>query len=95
MSHLFQSLGAGMDAWRNTSKAWQDFVGHYLTDLLTDEAVNIIEKHNTENPLYLQVAHAAPHAGNEGNKFEVRDIAENDKMFSHISDTYRRLFAGL
>ena len=92
---MFQQLGAGMDAWYNTSKAWQDFVGHYLTDLLTDKAINIIKTHDTEKPLYLQVAHGAPHTGNTGTELQVRDIPTNDKMFSHIEDTRRRLFAGM
>lgn len=93
--HVTKDHWAGMDAWRNTSEAWQEFVGHYLTDLLTDEAVNIIKRHNAEKPLYLQVAHAAPHTGNMGNDMEVRDIAENERMFPHIADTNRRLYAGM
>lgn len=93
--HATSYLGAGMDAWRNTSKAWQEFVGHYLTDLLTNEAISIIKKHDIKKPLYLQIAHAAPHAGNKGTKMEVRDITANEKMFPHIADTERRLYAGM
>ena len=95
MRILFQFLGSGIDTLRNTSDAWQDFEGHYLTDRLTEEAVHIIKRHDTNKPLYLQVAHAAPHAGNPGNTLQVRDIVENDKMFSHIADPRRRMFAGM
>ena len=45
--------------------AWDSF-GRYLTDLYTDEAVNIIREHDREEkPLFLVLAHHAVHSANE------------------------------
>ncbi|XP_046668442.1 arylsulfatase B-like [Homalodisca vitripennis] len=86
---------AGIDAWRNGSGAWQEFSGHYLTDLLTEEAVSIIRSHESQKPLYLQVALSAPHTANPGNKFEVSNLSQNEGEHHYITDVYRRLYAGM
>jgi hypothetical protein len=33
-----------------------------ITDLLTNEAVRLIENHPTDQPLFLKINHYAPHA---------------------------------
>jgi arylsulfatase B len=36
----------------------------YATDMLTKEAISVIENSGKENPFFLIVNHLAPHAGN-------------------------------
>jgi hypothetical protein len=69
-----------------------DLSGRYATDVFTDEAVNIIEEHDTSSPLFLYLAHLACHAGNIGKLLE----APNDAIdkFGHIMEPNRKTFAG-
>ena len=60
----FLQDGWGYDFRRNLSVAWEDY-GHYATDLFTDEAVSIIQKHSdaaNASPLFLYLAHLAVHS---------------------------------
>jgi arylsulfatase B len=46
--------------------SWSDF-GTYATDLFTDEAEKVIERHSNVSdgrPLFLYLAHLAVHSGN-------------------------------
>ena len=77
---------------RNMTVAW-DARGKYSTDLFTEEAVNIIERHDTEKgPLFLYLAHLAPHTGNPEEPFQAPD--EEIAKFAHIEDPERRMYAG-
>ena len=74
--------------------AW-DLVGRYATDVLTDEAVRIIQGHDVSSlgpPLFLYLAHLAVHSGNRG-KFLEAPQPEIDK-FTHIIDPNRKTYAG-
>jgi hypothetical protein len=74
--------------------AW-DLAGRYATDVLTDEAVRLIQGHDVSPlgpPLFLYLAHLAVHAGNRG-KFLEAPQPEIDK-FSHITDPNRKTYAG-
>ncbi|XP_021915734.1 arylsulfatase B-like, partial [Zootermopsis nevadensis] len=54
----------GYDMRRDLEVA-QDARGHYSTDLFTDEAVSIINRHDpTNSSLFLYLAHLAPHDPN-------------------------------
>lgn len=72
----------------------QDARGHYSTDLFTDEAVSIINRHDpTNSSLFLYLAHLAPHAGN----YETPLQAPQDAIerFAYIRDPNRRKYAGI
>jgi len=60
----------------------------YATDLFTDEALKIIESHETFRPLYLQISHLAVHAPLEG----PHDYTY-DQRFMHIREPERRKYA--
>ncbi|XP_054273511.1 arylsulfatase B-like [Macrosteles quadrilineatus] len=86
----------GIDSRRNNAGAWEEFVGRYATDLFAEEATSIIKSHDvTDGPLFLQVALSAPHTGNKGSEFEVRNLAENERQHYYIKDLHRRLYAGM
>lgn len=70
-----------------------DLHGKYSTDIFTQESIDIINKHNTSNPLFLYIAHAAVHSANPYNPLPVED-SEVIK-FRHIKDYYRMRFAGI
>jgi hypothetical protein len=74
--------------------AW-DLAGRYATDVLTDEAVRIIQGHDVSTvgpPLFLYLAHLAVHAGNRG-KFLEAPQPEIDR-FRHVTDPNRKTYAG-
>jgi hypothetical protein len=67
--------------------------GQYSTDLFTNEAVHIIQTHDSEKgPLFLYLAHLAPHTGNPEEPFQAPD--EEVAKFAHIEDPERRVYAG-
>ncbi|XP_054267783.1 arylsulfatase B-like isoform X1 [Macrosteles quadrilineatus] len=82
----------GFDLHRDTAPAWE-YSGKYATDLFTDEAVDIIQKHNKESPLFLYLAHLAVHAGNRGKYLEAPQ--EFVDRFQHIKDPNRRTYAAM
>jgi hypothetical protein len=81
----------GLDMRRNFSVAY-DLHGKYTTDVITEEAVRLIQTHNTTTPLFLYVAHAAVHSANPYNPLPAADI--DVAQFSHIENYNRRKFAG-
>lgn len=82
----------GYDMRRNMSLAY-DCYGKYTTDLFTAEAVEIINEHNTSQPLFLYLAHLAVHSGNPYAPLQAPE--EVVKKFSYIEDENRRKFAGM
>lgn len=77
---------------RNMEVDWTAF-GKYSTDLFTDEAVNIIHSHNKSSPLFLYLAHVAPHAATFEDPLQV-PVGEENK-FSYLKNLQRRLYAGI
>ena len=71
-----------------------DYPEGYFTDIITEEADDVIRNHNKEIPLYLQIAHLAPHSSDNKDPLEVRDINEMNFHFGHIRDIKRRKYAG-
>lgn len=55
---------AGRDIRRNEEGAWRSTYGKYLTHLLTEEAINVIDNHEGSEGLLMIVAEAAVHATN-------------------------------
>lgn len=66
--------------------------GKYSTDIFTDEAVRLIRHHDTEQPMFMYMAHLAPHTGNIKNPLQAPD--EDVARFSYIADPERRVYAG-
>ncbi|XP_068081821.1 arylsulfatase B [Anabrus simplex] len=83
---------SGFDLRRNLTSAW-DLVGRYATDVFTDEAVRLIQNHDVRDPLFLYMAHLAPHAGNKGKLLEAPQSVIN--KFNYIADPNRRSYAAM
>ncbi|KAJ9574805.1 hypothetical protein L9F63_008030 [Diploptera punctata] len=83
----------GLDLHRNETPVW-DMAGKYATDMFTDEAVNQIENHDTNTPLFLYLAHLACHAGNWGQNLQAPNELVNSK-FNYIIDPNRRVYAAM
>lgn len=64
----------------------------YATQLFTEEAVKIIKNRDSSKPLYLQINHVAPHAGNSDDPLQAptEDIAR----YNYILDGNRKKLAG-
>jgi hypothetical protein len=71
--------------------AW-DLDGQYATDVFTEEAVRIIQEHDSTTPLFLYLSHLAVHAGNAGKLLEAPQ--EVIDKFRHIPEPNRRTYAG-
>ncbi len=81
----------GYDMRRNMEVDWSAR-NKYSTDVFNDEAVNIILNHNNSQPLFLYLAHAAPHAGTYEDPLQAPE--EEIRKFAHIRDPHRRIYAG-
>lgn len=81
----------GFDMRRNLSVAW-DTSGQYSTDLFTNEAVRLIKEHDASQPMFLYLAHLAPHKGNQNQLLRAPD--EEIAKFAYILDPERRVQAG-
>lgn len=72
----------------------QDARGRYSTDLFTDQALNIINRHDhNKSSLFLYLSHLAPHAGNYENPLQAPEDAI--ERFGYIRDPKRRTYAGI
>ncbi|XP_030763576.1 arylsulfatase I-like [Sitophilus oryzae] len=90
--HATYTSEYGYDMRRNMTVDW-DAKGKYTTTLLTEEAVKNIRQHNTDNPLFMYLAHLAPHAGNDWDPLQAPD--EEIAKFAHIQDPERRIYAAM
>nr|WBB28744.1 sulphatase [Yponomeuta cagnagella] len=81
----------GLDLYENLNPV-EDTKGH-LSDVLTDRAVQLIREHDTSEPLYLQLSHAAPHAG--GGLVSLQAAPASIDSNDHIAHSARRLYAGM
>ncbi|GAB6025102.1 hypothetical protein CHUAL_010534 [Chamberlinius hualienensis] len=89
---LESSDNVGFDMRRNMSVAW-DTVNKYSTNLFTDEAISVINNHDTSQPLFLFLSELAVHAGNSYDTIQAP--AEYIARFPYIEDLKRRKFAGV
>lgn len=60
--HYSKGIRAGRDIRRNEEGVWGECYGHYLTDVLTKEAVRVISQHPGQGGLFLVLSHAAVHS---------------------------------
>ncbi|GFW13553.1 arylsulfatase B [Trichonephila clavipes] len=67
--------------------------GRYATEVFTERALDIISSHNESDPLFLYMAHLAPHTGNEYMPLQA-PITYTSRN-SHIQDSKRRMYAGM
>ncbi|XP_028030981.1 arylsulfatase B-like [Bombyx mandarina] len=81
----------GLDLFENTHPV-DNQTGH-LTDIITDQAIQIIRNHDINKPLYLHVCHAAPHAG--GGLVHLQTPEDTINANDHIAHSARRLYAGM
>ncbi|KAL4228922.1 hypothetical protein ACF0H5_011963 [Mactra antiquata] len=83
----------GID-WRRNLNLVRNETNMYSTDLFTLEAVDIINKHNTSEPLFLYLPHQAVHRGNiDGDPLQAPQHYVD--RFLHIKNYHRRLYAGM
>lgn len=79
----------------DTSKKLEPYNNdQYFTDFVTEHATDLIKNHDKENPLYLQVSHLAPHASENVDRIEVKDMSKVNKTLGYIPDVNRRKYAG-
>ncbi|PNF27139.1 hypothetical protein B7P43_G08558 [Cryptotermes secundus] len=83
---------SGHDFRRNMDTAW-NLEGQYATEVFTEEALRIIEQHDTGKPLFLYLSHLAVHAGNTGKLLEAPQEIIN--TFRHIKEPNRRTYAAM
>ena len=83
----FTKERGGLLDWQRDSKFFKE--DGYYTTLIGNEAVNIIENHDTSKPLFLYVASLAPHAPYQAPKEAV------DAYKGTIGDEKRRTYAAM
>ncbi|XP_030372057.1 arylsulfatase B [Scaptodrosophila lebanonensis] len=80
--------------FRSNLQVSHEHVGEYLTDVLTEAAVQLIDQHNaTAKPLFLLLSHLAPHAANDDQPMQAP--AEELAQFAYIKDETRRYYAAM
>ncbi|XP_047022719.1 arylsulfatase B-like [Helicoverpa zea] len=82
---------AGLALFRNQTPAWD--VEGYITDIYTEQATSIINKHDTSSPLFLMVAHNAPHASNDGALLQAPH--DTVREMRYVESPQRRIFAAM
>uniref|UniRef100_A0A1I8MGB3 Sulfatase N-terminal domain-containing protein n=1 Tax=Musca domestica TaxID=7370 RepID=A0A1I8MGB3_MUSDO len=92
MSKMPTNFSLGYDFQRNMDLECPP-EGSYVTDLLTQEAEDIILRNSGTKPLFLLVSHLATHAGNDDNPLQAP--LEEIEKFSYISDVKRRTYAAM
>lgn len=67
--------------------------GIYATNLFGDVAVETIQKHNTDKPMFMYLSHLAPHAANYFDQLQAPE--EDIAKFMYIKDEKRRKYAAM
>ena len=81
-THVFQSA---LDWQRNGEVAIEE---GYVTDLLTDEAVRLLNEHPTDKPFFLDLSYSAPHT-------PLQAPEEAMAEYAHIEDYNRQRYAAM
>ncbi|XP_025163968.1 arylsulfatase I isoform X2 [Harpegnathos saltator] len=89
--YSYQNM-SGYDMHRGDNPAY-GLNAEYATDLFTDEAMKIIQRHEPPRPLYLQISHLAVHAPIESPDDDHRN--SNRERFKHIPEVNRRNYASM
>ncbi|XP_005176718.1 arylsulfatase B-like [Musca domestica] len=92
MSKMPTNFSLGYDFRRNMELEYPP-EGSYVTNLLTQEAEDIILRKSGTEPLFLLVSHLATHASNDDDPLQA-PLEEMEK-FSYISDVKRRTYAAM
>ncbi|XP_017072252.1 arylsulfatase B [Drosophila eugracilis] len=95
-SYEQKSKGYNGHDFRDNLKSTHDQVGKYVTDVLTDAAVQEIEDHGSKNesqPLFLLLNHLAPHAANDDDPMQAP--ADELAHFSYIQNETHRYYAAM
>lgn len=91
--HTAEEKGmVGLDMRRNFDVAF-DLHGKYTTDVITQEAVKIIQTRNVSQPLFLYLAHTAVHTSNSYSPLPAPDNTVAN--IRNIDDFNRRKFAAM
>lgn len=94
--HNLQMVGKnyskGFDMWDGLRPAYES-VGNYSTVLITDKAIDYIEKYTSDKPIFMYLAHEAPHSGND--KQLLQAPQEVIDRFAYISDPNRKIYAAM
>ncbi|XP_052844509.1 arylsulfatase B isoform X2 [Drosophila gunungcola] len=95
-SYEQKSNGYNGHDFRDNLKPSHDQVGHYVTDVLTDAAIQEIEDHGSKNnsqPLFLLLSHLAPHAANDDSPMQAPD--DELAQFEYIRNETHRYYAAM
>lgn len=85
LDYFTHERDGGLDWHRNDQAVREE---GYTTVLIGDEAVRLIEKHDTDRPLFLYVAFNAPHS-------PLQALEEHLHRYRHIADGKRRAYAAM
>lgn len=78
---------------RRNSKVDRTYKDVYATDVLTKEAIRVIENHDNKKSLFMLISHLAPHTANDDKPMQAKE--EIIEKFSYIENEERRILAGL
>ncbi|XP_068717714.1 arylsulfatase B-like isoform X2 [Montipora capricornis] len=82
----------GLDLHNDTEPVWTAW-GEYSSELFTDVAVDVIQKHDPSQPLFLYLPYQAVHSANYIQPLQAPP--EEIAKFSSIQDENRRIFAAM
>lgn len=77
---------------KNLTVDW-DTEGEYATDLFTEKAVETINNHNKNDPMFMMITHLAPHTANSYDPMQAPQQEIN--KFEYIKDENRRTYAAM
>ncbi|XP_055355360.1 arylsulfatase B-like isoform X2 [Paramacrobiotus metropolitanus] len=98
IDYFTHDMNTSAEPFSNGFDLWDGFIpatnckGQYLTDIFTDRAMQRISQHNFDKPLFLYLAHMAPHWANEHDPVQTTD--EYINRFPHIHHEGRQKYAG-
>lgn len=90
---ILQTTWSGLDLHDRFKPQWE-YQGKYATELFTKKSLEVIDSHNTSEPLFLYLGHLAAHTGANGTELGVPNINETEEKYSYIDEPMRRRFAG-
>lgn len=77
---------------KNLTVDWET-KGQYATDLFTEKAVETINNHNKNDPMFMMLTHLAPHTANTADPLQApQDVIDK---FKYIADKDRRTYAAM
>ncbi|KAL8594525.1 hypothetical protein ACOMHN_028879 [Nucella lapillus] len=84
----------GLDFRRDMTVLY-NYTGHYSTTLFTDEAVGVINSHDSQEPLFLYLPYQAVHSGNGDSPTPLEAPQKYIDRFPHIQNKHRRVYAAM